>query len=85
MMQPSLADLAAKLTLTVDEAALLTGIGRNAIREAIHNRALATFTVGRHYHINREDLDAWRLALTQDAPAAEKPKARVVPFQANRR
>ncbi|MBI4496337.1 MAG: excisionase family DNA-binding protein [Chloroflexi bacterium] len=73
-----LADLTHKLTLSVAEAALLTGIGRHAIRDAINNGALRAVRPGkRAFRIKREDLDAWLRSLPE-VPLARP--ARVVPI-----
>lgn len=80
---PSMADLAHKLTLTVSEAALLTGFGRHAIEEACNTGALVSRRPGqREIRINRADLDEWLRNLPK--LPVERP-SRVVPIRPVRR
>jgi excisionase family DNA binding protein len=55
----SIADLAAKLTLTLNEASQLAGLSRNFLLEAIHDKKLKAAKRGRGWNIKRVDLDAY--------------------------
>jgi excisionase family DNA binding protein len=49
--------VADRLTLSVDEAAHLSGLPRNFIVKSIQNAALKAIRIGRGYHVKRFDLD----------------------------
>jgi excisionase family DNA binding protein len=46
-----------RLTLSVDEAAHLSGLPRSFIVKNIHNGKLKAIRIGRSYHVKRSDLD----------------------------
>jgi excisionase family DNA binding protein len=48
-----------KLTLSLAEAALLSGLSRNRLLEAIHASKLKAKIIGRGWRIKRDDLDAY--------------------------
>lgn len=82
MADLTLADLSHKLLLTVPEAMALTGVGEDAIREAIRSGALTAKTTGagRNHHILPGDLKAW----VENLPSvADRP--RVLQTQPRRR
>jgi excisionase family DNA binding protein len=54
---PSIADLAAKPLLKLDEAQMLTGLSRQTLREGIDNGKLKAKVVGRSWRIKRDDLN----------------------------
>ena len=51
--------LADKLTLTLTEAALLSGLSRSHLREAIEAGELKGRIIGRGFKVKRADLDAY--------------------------
>jgi excisionase family DNA binding protein len=55
----SVADLAHKLMLSIDEAAALAGLSANHVREAIRAGKLKAKIVGRGWRVKRPDLDAY--------------------------
>jgi excisionase family DNA binding protein len=55
--QPTLADLAAKPLLKIEEAQKLTGLSRQTLREAIGKGRLKAKLIGRAYRVKRLDLD----------------------------
>jgi excisionase family DNA binding protein len=59
----SIADLAHKLMLTLAEAAALSNLSRNHLRQAIKTGALKAQKIGRGWRIKRADLDAYVSAL----------------------
>jgi excisionase family DNA binding protein len=60
---PSIADLAHKLMLTLPEAAALSNLSRNHLRQAIKSGSLKARKIGRGWRIKRADLDAYVSAL----------------------
>ncbi len=54
---PSIADLAAKPLLKLDEAQMLTGLSRQTLREGIDSGKLKAKVVGRSWRIKRDDLN----------------------------
>lgn len=48
-----------KLILTPKEAAEITGIGENKIRELCHTSHFPAFRVGNRFRIDREGLKKW--------------------------
>lgn len=60
---PSIADLAHKLMLTLAEAAALSNLSRNHLRQAIKTGTLKAQKIGRGWRIKRTDLDAYVSAL----------------------
>ncbi len=57
---PSVADLAAKYLLTIDEASQLSGAGRSALEAAIRNGHLKAHKgLGRGRRLKRADLEKW--------------------------
>lgn len=46
-----------RLTLSVDDAAQLSGLPRSFILKSIHNDKLKAIRIGRSYHVKRSDLD----------------------------
>jgi excisionase family DNA binding protein len=59
----SIADLAHKLMLTLAEAAALSNLSRNHLRQAIKTGSLKAQKIGRGWRIKRADLDAYVSAL----------------------
>jgi len=57
--QASTVDLAAKLTLSLMEAAQLSGLSRGHLREAIENKKLKARILGRGWRVKRDDLEAY--------------------------
>jgi excisionase family DNA binding protein len=55
----SIADAAHKLLLSLPEAAALSGLSRNHLRQAIKDRSLKSRKIGRGWRIKRADLDAY--------------------------
>ncbi len=51
--------LSDKLTLSLTEAALLAGLSRAHLREAIANKKLKARIIGRGWRVKRDDLDAY--------------------------
>lgn len=49
--------IADRLTLTLDEAAYLSGLPRSFIVKSIHSGKLKAIRIGRSYHVKRFDLD----------------------------
>jgi excisionase family DNA binding protein len=49
--------IAYRLTLSVDEAAQLSGLPRSFILKSIHDDKLKAIRIGRSYHVKRSDLD----------------------------
>ncbi|HEX8651669.1 MAG TPA: ankyrin repeat domain-containing protein [Pyrinomonadaceae bacterium] len=60
---PSIADIAHKLMLTLAEAAALSNLSRNHLRQAIKTGTLKAQKIGRGWRIKRTDLDAYISAL----------------------
>ena len=56
---PTIADLAHKLMLTLVEAAALSNLSRNHLRQAIKTGTLKAQKIGRGWRIKRADLDAY--------------------------
>jgi excisionase family DNA binding protein len=54
---PSIADLAAKPLLKLDEAKMLTGLSRRTLREAIDTGKLRAKRIGSAWRIKRDDLE----------------------------
>ncbi len=48
-----------KLTLSLTEAALLSGLSRNHLRQAIEDKKLKARIIGRGWRVKRDDLDAY--------------------------
>jgi excisionase family DNA binding protein len=48
-----------KLTLSLTEAALLSGLSRKHLRQAIEDRKLRARIIGRGWRVKRDDLDAY--------------------------
>ena len=46
-----------KITMSVEEAAAYTGIGRNTLRELIRNRRIPVLRIGRKILIRADTLD----------------------------
>lgn len=61
-----------RLTLTVEEAAELLGIGRNAAYEAVRLGTLPSARIGRRILIPRVSLDCW-LERVGEADAQPRP------------
>ena len=83
----NLADLDHLLTLSVEEAVLLSGIGRDTIRQAIDDGELRARVIGekgRVKRIVRADLDAWVVGLPDVGPKTARV-ARTVQTQGPRR
>ena len=57
--EASLADLAHKLTLSLMEAAQLSGLSRGHLRQAIENKKLKARIIGRGWRVKRDDLEAY--------------------------
>jgi len=55
----SVADIAHKLMLSLPEAATLSGLSRNHLREAIRNGELKSRKMGRGWRIKRADLESY--------------------------
>ncbi len=53
------ARLSEKLTLTLTEAALLSGLSRGHLRQAIEEKKLKARIIGRGWRVKRADLDAY--------------------------
>ncbi len=51
--------IADKIMLTLPEAALLTSLSRNHLRQAIGEKKLKARIIGRGWRVKREDLDAY--------------------------
>jgi excisionase family DNA binding protein len=51
--------IADKLTLSLDEAAKLSGLSRGHLREAITGKRLKARIIGRGWRVKRDDLDAY--------------------------
>lgn len=49
--------IAERLTLNIDETALLSGLPRSFIVKSIHSGKLRATRIGRSYHVKRRDLD----------------------------
>jgi len=60
---PTLSDIAHKLMLTLPEAAALSNLSRNHLRQAIKTGRLKAQKIGRGWRIKRADLDAYVSAL----------------------
>lgn len=56
---PTISDLAHKLTLSLAEAAQLSGLSRGHLREAIGTGKLKARIIGRGWRVKRDDLDAY--------------------------
>ncbi len=48
-----------KLTLTLTEASLLSGLSRNHLRQAIEEKKLRARIIGRGWRVKRDELDAY--------------------------
>jgi excisionase family DNA binding protein len=61
MTQPvaTISDLAHKLTLSLVEAAQLSGLSRNHLRAAIEDKKLKARIIGRGWRVKRDDLDLY--------------------------
>ncbi len=57
--EPSIADLAHKLTLSLPEAARVSGLSANHLRGAIHDGKLKAKIVGRGWKVKPEELRAY--------------------------
>ncbi len=55
--------IADRLTLSVEDAAQLSGLPRSFIVKSIHNGKLKAIRIGRSYHVKRYDLDSFVQAL----------------------
>jgi excisionase family DNA binding protein len=49
--------IADRLTLSVDDAAQLSGLPRSFVLKSIHDDKLKAIRIGRSYHVKRSDLD----------------------------
>jgi excisionase family DNA binding protein len=58
-LEPTITDLSNKLTLSLAEAAQLSGVSRNHLREAIGKGKLKARIIGRGWRIKRAALDAY--------------------------
>lgn len=58
----------ARLTVTVEEAAALLGIGRNAAYEAVRAGTLPSARIGRRILIPRVSLDRWLQRVGESDP-----------------
>jgi len=56
---PTISDIAQKIMLTLPEAALLTSLSRNHLRQAIEEKKLRARIIGRGWRVKRDDLDAY--------------------------
>ncbi len=56
---PTISDIAQKIMLTLPEAALLTSLSRNHLRQAIEDKKLKARIIGRGWRVKRNDLDAY--------------------------
>ena len=56
---PTISDLANKLTLSLAEAAQLSGLSANHLREAIRAGKLKARIIGRGWRVKRDDLDSY--------------------------
>jgi excisionase family DNA binding protein len=56
---PSISDIAQKIMLTLPEAALLTSLSRNHLRQAIEEKKLRARIIGRGWRVKREDLEVY--------------------------
>jgi len=57
--QLSVADLAAKLMLSLSECSRLSGLSRNHLRQAIEDKKLKARIIGKGWRVKRSDLDAY--------------------------
>lgn len=57
--EPSISDIAQKIMLTLPEAALLTSLSRNHLRQAIEEKKLRARIIGRGWRVKRDDLDSY--------------------------
>lgn len=77
------------LTITVDQAAKLSGIGRDQLKEwAKNDKTFPAFAVGRDIHIPVDSFREWineRGRLRVDMPAPESPIARRIKVVRKRR
>jgi len=48
-----------RLTLTVDEASKVTGIGRDSMRRLVNEGTVPSIRIGRKYLIPKARLEAW--------------------------
>jgi len=55
----SITDLAHKLTLSLVEASLVSGLSRNHLRAAIADKKLKARIIGRGWRVKRDDLDLY--------------------------
>jgi len=55
----SVSDIAQKIMLTLPEAALLTSLSRNHLRQAIEEKKLKARIIGRGWRVKRDDLDLY--------------------------
>jgi len=58
-VEPSITDLAHKLTLSLNEASQLSGLSRGHLREAIESKKLKARIIGRGWRVKRADLDSY--------------------------
>ncbi len=58
-VEPTITDLAHKLTLSLVEAAQLAGLSRGHLRAAIEAKKLKARIIGRGWRVKREDLEAY--------------------------
>jgi excisionase family DNA binding protein len=59
----TVSDLAHKLTLSLAEAAQLSGLSRNHLRAAIEEKKLKARIIGRGWRVKRSDLEAYVVKL----------------------
>ncbi len=62
-VEPSITDLAHKLTLSLMEASQLSGLSRGHLRQAIEEKKLKARILGRGWRVKRADLDAYVVKL----------------------
>lgn len=65
----SLAEVAVKPVVSIEEAALLSGLGRTSIYGAVKSGALKARKAGRRTIVLKSDLQAWLAALPTIEPA----------------
>jgi excisionase family DNA binding protein len=58
-VEPTITDLAHKLTLSLVEAAQLAGLSRGHLRTAIEEKNLKARIIGRGWRVKRADLEAY--------------------------
>lgn len=75
----------AALTLSVDEAAALSGLGRHTVRDAVAAGALPAIRVGRVIRISRIALEQWLADVAeQGVDLADYRAARRICWRSNR-